>query len=263
MRGRLARTGRTLWWRLLLLAGLMVPPVVQYHFEPAATAVVVRTVLADPWINGFSLLMVAAKYLLLTVSVACLARPELVRWLWAYYAVVLVVIGIGQNVAVTDTYGFVWLVGNTVVQVIVAAFAAVAALRRPSSENARVTQPTASAEEAQGSRWWVLVPMALAWLFPYQVVAGEVRPGLPSAAWLNESGATFCMVTPVVLGVLVCRRLEVGVAALAVTAWVGLLFGLLNVTLWFALDPASWWMGVLHLPLLVLSWVAMRQARGG
>jgi hypothetical protein len=95
--------------------------------------------------------------------------------------------------------------------------------------------------------------MLLAWLFPYAVHGGDVRPGLDVHALVNESGLTYCMVTPIILGLMILYSGGVNASTLAVAAWAGLLFGVTNALTWFVLAPASWWMGVVHLPLLTLS----------
>ncbi len=55
-------------------------------------------------------------------------------------------------------------------------------------------------------------------------------------------------------------------STLSVAAWAGLIFGLVNAMIWFLAAPESWWMGVLHLPLLVLSgyasWLSRRTPTG-
>jgi hypothetical protein len=69
----------------------------------------------------------------------------------------------------------------------------------------------------------------------------------------NESGLTYCMMTPVILAVLTLYHPTVNLAALRVTSFVGMIFGVVNILVWFVLMPSAWWMGVLHSPLLVIS----------
>jgi hypothetical protein len=75
------------------------------------------------------------------------------------------------------------------------------------------------------------------------------------------------MVTAVVLGVLLLADDGVRSGTLALAAWVGLLFGVANLLTWFVASPQSWWMGVLHLPLLIISgyaaWCARSSRRTG
>jgi len=52
---------------------------------------------------------------------------------------------------------------------------------------------------------------------------------------------------------------KINLFAYRITAFNGLLYALFNLTHWF--NPASRWMGVLHIPLLVLSIFALIQSR--
>jgi len=70
------------------------------------------------------------------------------------------------------------------------------------------------------------------------------------------------MVTPVLLGILIVFSSGVNSGLLSVTSFVAAGFGLLNMATWFALQPQDWWMGVLHLPLMVLSIYGLILARG-
>ena len=246
--------GQTRWLKVALVVALMVPPVVARGFDARQTTAIVRAVLMHPIVNDYAVLVVLAKYALLAVAVVCLIRPSLLgRVGLGYYAVVLVIMAVGQNVAVTADFGLAWLVGNTVLLLVVAGFVARDAVVRLT----RVESGT-----LRRDRLWVLVPMALAWWFPYLVEGDVVRPGLGVHALVNESGLTYCMVTPVILGLMILRSEGVHAPTLAVTAWVGLLFGVTNALTWFVLDAASWWMGILHLPLLLLAaygvWLSRR-----
>ena len=39
---------------------------------------------------------------------------------------------------------------------------------------------------------------------------------------------------------------------------VGLFFGIMNMLTWFVFNPNSWWMGVLHLPLVIISLLGLK-----
>ena len=249
------RAGQSRWLKAGLTLAFLIPPVTATAHQATATPSIVRSVLEAPLINQLTVVQISAKYALLAVALACLWRPEWVVTLGqGYYAAVLALIAVGQNVSVTQDYGLVWLPGNTIVQLVVAAFVAADAWTRRAE-----TGPTT--DQAWRSDWWVLALIALAWLFPSQVVDGVPAPGLPWHALVNEAGLTYCMVTPVVLGLMILQRGRVSPPALAVTAWVGLLFGVTNAVTWVVLVPGGWWMGVLHLPLLILSGYASWHGR--
>ena len=61
------------------------------------------------------------------------------------------------------------------------------------------------------------------------------------------------MITPVIIGALVLFARQVSSATLSLVSFVGLYFGIVNLLTWWVLNPQDWWMGVLHLPLVIMA----------
>ena len=84
---------------------------------------------------------------------------------------------------------------------------------------------------------------------------------------VNGAGVTYCMVTPVIAGTMALRPAAYSRTTRAIVGWLGFIFGLLNLLTWFVVKPASWWMGVVHVPLLVITAVltitSWREPRAG
>lgn len=97
---------------------------------------------------------------------------------------------------------------------------------------------------------------------PYSVdMQGVVRPSFTLAVLWNEAGVTYCMITPCIIGMLLIYSRDIYKPVMSVISYVGLIFGLLNMMTWFGIRNENWWMGVLHLPLLVLSLYGMIVAK--
>jgi hypothetical protein len=93
---------------------------------------------------------------------------------------------------------------------------------------------------------------------PYTVnQEGYVQFAVNTRILYNESGVTYCMITPLILGVLLLFSKGVYKPTFSVIAYTGLIFGILNMITWFGLMSENWWMGVLHLPLLILSFFGL------
>lgn len=240
------------WFRLALVVCFFVPAIVAVPYDPAETAVVVAAVLQDPLANAVPSLLPIAKILLLVAAVLpVLGRPGAGRVLLGYYAGILLVIAFLQNMAITAQFGFSWLVGNTVVQLVVAAWCAADAV----TGRTRLRRA-----DLRWGRLWLLVPMAVALLMPYGVADGQIVPSFATVL-SNEAGVTYCMITPVVLGTLLLFPDGVNRSTLAVASFIGLGFGVLNLVVWFGLNPSDWWMGVLHLPLVSIAVFGLAQSR--
>lgn len=241
-----------IWFRILLAACFVIPAVGEVPYDPAETPDVVRAVLQDPYAVSVAALLPLAK---LALAVAA-ALPFLgVRWsgriLLGYYTGILIAVAFLQNMGDTVQFGYAWLIGNTVVQVVVAAWCLIDLV------NGRTTL---SRENLRPRRLWLLPLMALALLMPYDLDAGQITPSLASVLG-NEAGVTYCMITPVVLGVLLVFPDAVDRRTLSVISFVGLIFGLINLAVWFGLNPQDWWMGVLHIPLVITASYGLIESR--
>lgn len=145
-----------------------------------------------------------------------------------------------QNTA-TLREGVAIIVGNRLAQLVVVAVCLLG-LRRASD--------TASLRR---DRLWVLPLMLWAWPSPFTLQGNTVVPGGWTQVFINGAGVTYCMVTPVIAGTMALRPAAYGRTTPAIVGWLGLIFGLLNMLTWFVVKPASWWMGILHVPLLVIT----------
>ena len=61
------------------------------------------------------------------------------------------------------------------------------------------------------------------------------------------------MITPVIIGICILFNKKIYKPTLYIISFVGFIFGLLNMMTWFGFNIQNWCMGVLHLPLLILS----------
>lgn len=244
----ISRTRRT--WPLLLAVALFivaVPPLMGGAVVPGRDiSPTITQVLFHPWIESVPALLPVAKLALLAVAViGVMARP---RWfatiVVGYYAAALVLVAAFQNTASLPG-GRTVVLGNLLAQLTVATGCLVA-LRPMSGQvggDACVLR----------HRLWVLPLMAWAWWCPYALVAGSAVVGDWGRVLVNNAGVTYCMVTPVVAGVMVLRPHAYPQFLRTLIGWSGTLFGVLNMWTWFGAKPDSWWMGVVHIPLLLIS----------
>jgi len=165
----------------------------------------------------------------------------------------LAVVGIFQNIAQTEAYGFAWLPGNTLIELVALGFC-VYDLAKGKTQMQR--------QDFNKRRCWIVPLMLLAYLMPYAVSdAGAVIPAFSPSVFYNEAGVTYCMITPIILGVMLLFSKGVHKPTLSIVSYVGLIFGLLNAVTWFSIQRESWWMGILHLPLVIVALYGLIVAR--
>ena len=73
----------------------------------------------------------------------------------------------------------------------------------------------------------------------------------------NDAGLAFCMMTPVYLSVLILFYPQVNPVTLRVTALAGSVIGFFNLVAVILDLSSNWWLGVNHLPLMVISLYAL------
>jgi len=176
-------------------------------------------------------------------------KPANMGRVWAsYIGLNYLIIALVQTMGVTSQYGFVLHTGGMVMFGVLGLVWLIVAFRNELQTSFR-------------SISWqhlLLLPLALfAFWAPYVASDNGVQPDFNPLLLLvsPDYGLTFCFTTPVFLFLLILFYPQVNMLAYRITAFNGLLYGLYNLSHWF--KPELRWMGVLHLPLLIISIYAL------
>ncbi len=101
-------------------------------------------------------------------------------------------------------------------------------------------------------KYWVFIPALLAFWEPVNPISG--LPDFQFSYWITSSaGLSFCMMTPLYLAILITFFPKVNHSILLITSLVGLGYALGNLYIAFFFNIHYWWVGILHIPLLILS----------
>jgi hypothetical protein len=244
IQNKLERITRKWWFFLLLLILFFIPAYASKGVDPGETQNLIKEVLSNPLIYTFPLLKPIAKIIpILLVIAIIIFRTKITRIFNIYVAVLSVALALFQTTAITGTYGFVILSGNLALTLVVALFWIWEAIANKNDFTPR---------KQKLWKWWVVPFAFFAFWFPVDVNA--ITPNFsPLYIFTNESGLTYCMMTPVILAILTLFHPNINKATFRVTSFVGIIFGAINFFTWFILNATMWWMGVLHLPLLSIS----------
>jgi hypothetical protein len=238
-----ALTGK--WWLyLLLLLLFFIPTYASKGYDRHDSIDLIGEVLSDPLINASPVLMPLAKIVPVVLIAGVLAFGNRVRRAFNVYAAVLFfALALFQTAAITEAHGFVVISGNLALVLVVALAWVWETIAQRNDFEPRARRPW---------KWWV-APLAIVALFA-PIDSRTMSPDFSAAALLaNEAGLTCCMMTPVVLAVLTLFYPSVNRTVLRVHSFAGLILGAVNMAVWFFLEPWGWWMGVLHIPLVVIS----------
>ena len=227
----------------LLVLLFFIPSYASKSYDPRQSADLIGQVLSAPLIYTFPALLPVAKIVpVILIAGLFIYGNKLRRPFNIYAAVLYLALALFQATAFTDTYGLVIVSGNLAIVLVVAlVWVREAAMERNDF----------SSRKHPLWRWWV-APLALfSFLAP---VNASLAPDFgPLRLLANEAGLTFCMMTPVILALLTLFYPSINLPVLRITSFAGILLGLVNMVMWFAMAPGAWWMGVLHIPLVVIS----------
>jgi hypothetical protein len=244
IQGRLDVLTKKWWLYLILLLLFFIPTYASRSYDPRQTINLISEVLSTPLIYAFPVLMPIAKIVTVVLIISIFVYDNKMRRVFnAYMAVLYLALALFQTTTVTDTYGLVVISGNLALVLVVALvwIWEVVAERNDFMTRKRLLW-----------RWWV-VPLAVVSLLA-PVDASTMSPDFsPVRLLANEAGLTFCMMTPVVLAVLTLFHPTVNPAVLRISSFAGILLGVVNMIVWFVLQSWGWWMGVMHIPLVVIS----------
>ena len=231
------------WFKILLVLIMFCPLITEQKYNPQYTTDVIGSVLKHPYINNIGLGLIITKIILLVVCLLpLLMKEKSCKYILGYYGVILLFVGLFQNMSNTE-YGFTFIIGNMIVQYIVS----ICCFNDVIKSKSKISK-----EDLNKKAIWIIPLMILAFLMPYIIENSKIIPSI-STIFTNEAGVTYCMITPVIIGMLILFSKNIDKATINIISFVGLSFGIFNMMTWFGFNIKDWWMGILHLPLLIIS----------
>lgn len=233
------------WWFYLALFLLtFIPAYTSKPYGSDESAGLVIAVLSNAVIYSWKALFPVFKIAPIMIFAAlAIWKNRAARAFHLYAALNFLVVGLFENMAFTRGYGFAVLIGNAAISMIIAAsWFWEGVVRQSDLGRAKLT----------ADRLWVLPLAALAFWYPINM--STLAPDFKLHYLItSEAGVTFCMMLPVYLAVMLLFLPNVNVVTLRVTSFAGVVIGFLSAVQFFALNQGMGWMGMLHLPLLIIS----------
>jgi len=182
--------------------------------------------------------------LIIGILIAVL-QDKMSRVLAAYIGLNYLVIAFVQSFGNTEKYGFVVHTGALIAYLVLGITWITVAVRGDLRTSYKDVP----------WHFYILIPLALLVFWaPYDTT---IKPDFSPIRLLTspDYGLTFCFTTPVFLLLLILFHPKVNTFAFRITAFNGFIYGLFNMTHFF--NPELRWMGVLHLPLVIISFYAL------
>lgn len=246
---RAERLTRRWWFYLLVLILFFLPSYTVLPLDSAKTPELIIEVLSKPIAYNIPSLFPFFKIITLALVFWLIFQPkELIsRIFYVWAGINLLIVAVFQNISLTPTYGFAILVGNVIVMGLVGLLWISAAFKP-------VGNDLNFSKKLPWWRYWVILPALVAFWYPVSTTSGMPVPNFAPLGFIaNEAGLTFCMMMPFYLAALTIAYPNVDLIVLRVSGFIGFVTGLLNVAIFFLIPEYGSWMGVLHLPLLLIS----------
>jgi hypothetical protein len=152
-----------------------------------------------------------------------------------------------QNISISDQYGYA-VSTSTFLLTLLVSFTWLKEFLNPANDFSERSHPQLA---------YFLIPFALLALWQ-PVDPSSMLPDFQLSNFITSgSSLTFCMMTIVSLAVLLSFIPKVNIVTLRITSAAGFLIGIGNLWLEFIYMPELFWVGVLHIPLVLLSAVVI------
>jgi len=234
------------WWPILLPLPLFcLPPYTSQGYPILEVGRVNAFILTHTIKSSFQSFYPVFKIIPLILVSSIFVFGNKTRRLFCLYAAIsYILFALFQSISITEEYGLGICSAHLALSSLVALFwfSEVKSNRNDFNPKKR---PLLS--------YWTFVLALFAFWGPIHPLTG--RPDFnPSYILTSGAGLAFCMMTPVYLALLIHYYPRVNLPILMVTGVIGLLYSLGNMSLAFILQSNyTWWVGVLHIPLLILS----------
>jgi hypothetical protein len=237
------------WWFLapvLLLQCL--PPYASGGYRLAEWSTVNAYILTHPIKGAFTSIFPIFQIAPLLLMALILIAGNRVRMIFsAYVALTYAAIAFLQTLSVSRRYGFAVCTANLLTFL---TLAGIWSWETVFPRNDFSLKPVAR------SHWMILLALIPFWA---PVDPLTLLPDFnPVYILTSGAGLSFCLVTPLFLSFLALFFPRLNQPIFVLTACVGIILGLGNMALEFLIEPRYWWIGVLHIPLFVISLYAVQ-----
>jgi hypothetical protein len=246
---KLIKTVAHQWWFLpLILLPQAIPPYTSNGYKLPEWGTVNAYILTHP-IKGdftglFSFFQIIPLALLLAVF---FIGKRVTRFFSIYVALSYTLIAFLQSFSISDKYGFAVCVANVITFLILASLWVWESIF-PKNEFELLKIPA--------WKYWTILLALFAFWCPVNPLT--LTPDFnPVYMFTSGTSLSFCLVTPLYLAILVIYFPHVNKSAFVATGLIGVFMSLGNFVLEFVIIPSYWWIGILHIPLFILSFCSL------
>jgi len=233
------------WFYLILFIILFLPSIATKGLDPRNTSDFVVTIFKHSLANSISpIYPVIQSVIIVCIALLFIFKGKVTRIFSIMVATNYLLIAVVDNVAITEKYGLGIILGNALAFLIISVLWIWEAFVNKNTFDRR----------NKSIPIYIFIVLAL-FSFLSPADANTLLPSINILTlFTSGSGVWFCFVTPLYLSLLLYFYPSINVVILRVTSFIGLIIGLLNLSIHFTTYvKTNWWYGILHLPLFIIS----------
>jgi hypothetical protein len=233
------------WWFLpLFLLPQLIPSYTSHGYKLREWGTVNAYILTHP-IKGYSTALFPLFQIIPLVLLVAIffVGKRVARFFSFYVALSYTLITFLQSFSISDRYGFAVLTANVITFLLLASLWFWESI---------FPKNKFELHKIPAWKYWTIPLALLAFWFPVNRLT--LTPDFNLVYMLTSgTGLSFCMVTPLYLAILILHFPHVNKSVFIATGFIGVVMSLGNFVLEFMIIPSYWWIGVLHIPLFILS----------
>jgi len=236
----------TKWWfyAIVLVLNFTIPPIATLNFSLQNWGdIISHTLRYSISVTSWTPIKIPFQILfILLMLTLIISRGKFSRLFAGFITLNYTIITIGQNVAFTEKFGLSIVTINLLMFLLVA-LSWLAEMRKPKNSYTF-------------SNWnikyiWMVVLSLAAFWHPIDYAGIPSIDVNPNYFLTGGSSLTFCLTTPLLLTIMTLNLPNVNLLTYRISALIGTIIGIYNMMCFFM--PYVFWIGVLHVPLLVIS----------
>lgn len=232
------------WWLYLILVLIFMffPIFTSIPYSPWETSLVIYESLSQG-LNPYLMLQPIFHIIpLVLIVLLFIFKNKIGRLFNIYIAINFLLIAFLQNIVITPSFGLVFLTPNFTLFLIVAGFWLWECF---------LMENDFTWQKQEAWKFWVVPLAILAFWFPVGISGW---PDFNPLYFLYSTSAlAFCNMTPVYLAVMSFFHPNYNRATLRMHGFIGILYGVINIVNIVFNPIGLWWIAVLHIPLLSIS----------
>jgi hypothetical protein len=232
------------WWfyLILILSQFLIPPIATKNFDISKWGEIIQVSLKMSITNSLFEYNIYFQITAIIMLTCLFIFKNRIKKIFSTYVILsYILFALGQNIAITETYGLSVITINLIMFLLVAYVWLIELINGKNDY---------SFSNLHWKYSWMILFALFAFWCPINNTSLQIDFH-PKYFLINNSSLAFCLMTPVYLTIMTLNLPNVNFTTYRITSIIGLIIGVYNMFNFFS--PSMIWIGLLHIPLILIS----------